>query len=388
MDQRSSLPELRPASAAAPGFAQASDRAAIRLVEPRALALDLAAMPAPGEWRDALAALVEAHRIAIAPPAPIAPRAGGLRQVARWAAGTGQAPAAPVFAPWQGCAPAALQNPLMRAALPQAQWLAGYLFDPAPARPGSSGGLDVMLASPHPAACLEDEGCHAALPRKAVLDAMIAAVRAEQRERLAIIVPARARSALAQRMLAADRALTRGEIAIEIIAMEDAIGRLVRSVDTWDAIIVLPDLRGVIAAVLAEVSGVEGPWPLLWLDADGGLARVTSEVLRDTSAPRPLDAAVLMQGLALAAQHRGLGFAGQRLANSWIRLRDSGVGTPARRSLSPYGKQLDDAAFLALACADEPGAAAGRPLPGWKALGVPEGNQRPHSPVALSLVRP
>jgi len=384
MDQRLPLPEAR--REAAPSPAMSGGRSAIRLVAERKLALDLDGADAPAEWREALDGLAASHRLAVDLAATPAPRAGGLRHMARWAAGAGQAPAAPVFAPWQGFAPACLQNPLLRAALPQAQWLAGYLFDPDVARSGVAGGsLDVMLASPHPAACLQDDACHTALPRKAVLDPMIAAVRAEQRERLAIIVPARARSAVAQRLLSADRALRQGDIAIEIIAIEEAIGRLVRCADSWDAIIVLPELRGIIAAVLAEVSGIAGPWPLLWFD--GGLARASSEVLRETASPLPLDAAVLMQGLALAARCGGHGDAAQRLAHSWTRLRDSGVATTSRRSSSPYGKQLDDAAFVMLASADQP-IRGGRPLPVWRALGLPQGNQALPSPVALSLVRP
>jgi hypothetical protein len=387
MDQRSTMPERRREavrSLPVGGMESASlpARPAMQLVGERKLALDLAAPAAPADWHEALAALAAGHRIALEPAAAAAPRAGGLRHVARWAAGVGQALAAPIFAPWQAFAPADLQNPLARAALPQAQWLASYLFDPAAPRSGASGQLDVMLASPHPAACLDDEDCHTALPRKAVLDAMIAAVRAQGRERIAIIVPARARSAMAQRLLAADRTLTRGEIALEIIAVEDAIGRLIRSAQSWDAIIVLPEWRAIIGAVLAEISGVEGPWPLLWFDR--ALVRITSELPRDTAAALPLDAAVLMQGLALAAYHGGMAFAAHRLAQSWTRLRDSGVATAARPSLSPYGKQLDDAAFIALAAAEPH--PTGRPLPGWKALGTPQGNQPAHSPVALTLV--
>jgi hypothetical protein len=392
MDQRSTMPERR--RDAAPSLPMragdsgpACARAAMQLVGERKLVLDLAAFAAPADWHDALAVLVAGHQIALE-PAVAAPRAGGLRHVARWAAGAGQAPAPapPVFAPWQAFAPADLQNPLARAALPQAQWLASYLFDPAAPRSGASGSLDVMLASPHPAACLDDEDCHTALPRKAVLDAMIAAIREQGRERIAIIVPARARSAMAQRLLGAERALTRGDIVLDIIAVEDAIGRLIRSAQSWDAIIVLPEWRAIIAAVLAEISGVEGPCPLVWHDR--AVVRITSEVSRDTAAVLPLDAATLMQGLALAAHHGGMGFAAQQLAHSWTQLRDSGVATAARRSLSPYGKQLDDAAFIALA-ASQPHR-GGRMVPGWKALDAScanaKGNQPARSPVALTLV--
>lgn len=380
MDQRSFLPERRPRTAPDAG---ATDRAgAIRLVGERKLALDLGADGAPADWSEALAGLAQSQRITLEPVQM--PRGGALRQVARWAAGAEQAPSAPLFAPWHAHAPAALQNPLARAALPQAQWQAGYLFDPVVSpRGGAPGGCDVMLASPLPAACLDDEACHIALPRKAVLETMLAAARAEGRERLAIIVPARARSMMAQRLLGTNRALTQGDIAIEIIAIEDAIARLMRSAAVWDAIIVLPELRGIIAAVLSEISGVAGPWPLLWFDA--GLVRVTAETMCDAPHVLPLDASVLMQALALAACHGGLAFAARRLAGVWAQLRDSGVETPARRSHSPYASQVDEAGFVALAVADH-ATPPRRPLPGWKALGMSEGNQPPRSPVALSLV--
>lgn len=381
MDQRSSMPERRLQTA--PSAAPMNGASAVRLVEERKLALDLGADGGPAEWAQALAALAASHRIALEPAH--LPRSSALFQVARWAAGSELSRPAPVFAPWQACAPAVLQNPLARNALPQAQWQAGYLFDPVALRSGAAASLDVMLASPLPAACLDEDACHTALPRKAVLDAMLAAVRAEQRERLAIIVPARSRSAMAQRLLGAARTLTQGEIAIEIIAIEDAIARLMRSAAAWDAIIVLPELRGIIAAVLAEISGVAGPWPLLWFE--NGLVRVTAEALRESPQVLPLDAAVLMQALALAAHHAGLSFAARRLGDSWARLRDSGVETPSRRSHSPYANQVDEAGFLALAIGDH-ALAAGRPVPDWKALGQPEGNQRLRSPVALTLVRP
>lgn len=385
MDQRSTMPEqslserrgLRPSRE---DTAAVSPRPAVRLVGQHKLALDVADHATPGDWQDALAALVDAHRIALEPVA--SPRPGGLRQVARWAAGSGQLRGAPVFAPWQAFSPASLQNPLARAGLPQAQWLASYLFDPVCLRAGAAGSLDVMVASPHPAACLDDDACHAALPRKAVLDAMIGAARSEGRERLALIVPAHARSAMAQRLLATARTLIKGDITLEIVAIEDAISRLIRSVDVWDALIVLPELRGIMAAILAEISGVDGPWPLLWFDRD--LVRVSSELPRENKSVLPLDAAVLMQALALTVRHGGMGYEARRLAESWARLRDSGVATPARRSPSPYGRIVSDQEFIALAASYDH--RAGRPVPAWKALSPFEGNQVPRSPVALTLV--
>ena len=384
MDHRSTMPDPRPATA--PGApAAVRERAAFRLVGNTALMLDHGVDGAPADWREAIATLLAGHGIASAPaPAPAALRAGGLRQAVRLVTGVGQGALAPVFAPWQGFAPAALQNPLARAALPQAQWLASWLFDPAAPRAGASGMLDIMLVSPHPSSCLEDEACHTALPRRAVLDAMIAAVRSEGREKLAIIVPARARSTMAQHVLAANRALTRGDMALEILSAEDALARLVRSPVCWDAIIVLPEWRGVVAAVLAELTGLTGALPMVWCDRAG--LRFASETLRETPAPLALDSAVLIQSLALAARQQGMGYEARRLAESWVRLRDGGAATPARASFAPYGQQLDEAAFVALASSPAPSGAAGRAVPGWKAVGSQQGNQRPRSPVALSVV--
>ena len=388
MDQRFTMPDSR--AAIAPGAPAAlRERAGFRLVGNAALMLDYGAQDAPTDWHEAIVTLLAGHGIARAPAPAGVPLAGsGLRQAMRFVTGGvtggGQGDAASVFAPWQGFAPAALQNPLARAALPQAQWLASWLFDPAAPRVGASGTLDIMLVSPHPAACLEDEACHTALPRRAVLDAMIAAVLSEGREKLAIIVPARARSAMAQQILAANRALMRGDMALEIVATEDALARLVRSPECWDAIIVLPEWRGIVAAVLAEMTGVTGPLPMMWCDRTG--VRFASETLREAPAPLALDAAVVMQSLALAARQQGMGYDARRLAESWVRLRDGGAATPARTSLAPYGQQLDEAAFIALASSPHPNRAAGRAVPGWKALDGERGNQRPRSPVALSVV--
>ena len=392
MDQRSTMPDS--CAATAPGAPAAfRERAGFRLVGNAALMLDYGAQGAPADWHEAIVTLLAGHGIAHAPAPSGVPRAGsGLRQAMRLVTsgitggvtGAGQGDAAPVFAPWQGFAPAALQNPLARAALPQAQWLASWLFDPAAPRVGASGTLDIMLVSPHPAACLEDEACHTALPRRAVLDAMIAAVRSEGREKLAMIVPAHARSAMTQQVLAANRALMRGDMALEVVATEDALARLVRSPECWDAIIVLPEWRGIVAAVLAEMTGVTAPLPMMWCDRTG--VRFASETLREAPSPLALDAAVLIQSLALAARQQGMGYEARRLAESWVRLRDGGAATPARASLAPYGQQLDEAAFIALASSPHPNRAAGRAVPGWRALDGDRGNQRPRSPVALSVV--
>jgi hypothetical protein len=154
----------------------------------------------------------------------------------------------------------------------------------------------------------------------------------------------------------------------------------------WDAIIVLPELRSLIFAMLAEATGIAGPWPMVWHRQ--GLALVCGETAGQAAANGSLDAALLVQSLALAAQAGGNGFAARRLSAGWARLRDRGLVTPSRGSPAPYVNALSDAAFLNHLCA-EPETHA-RPTTAWKATALsardadrPEG---PRSPVQLALV--
>jgi hypothetical protein len=331
------------------------------------------------EWQQAFEALTHAHKIAVHLAGQ--DRLPGLAQMRRWAGGSGVSQA-PLFAPWRCFSPVSLQTSELPPALPRAQWAASYLLDVGSDRPAASRAVDLMLMSPHPEQCVADEDCGAPLPRLGVLSAMIRAAREEGRSALAIIVPVRCRSALARRLLAADRALTQGEFKLDIVGIEDAIGRLMGGAPEWDVIIAMPELRSIVLAILAQTCGVTGPWPMLWHDR--GLRLVASEALGDAPSHLPLNATVLIQALALATRKAGLRYEAQRLYESWARLRDRGVATGSRGSVLPYVTAVSDGEFLELALA-EPGSSA-RPLPEWKALGRASGNHAMPSPVGLSLV--
>ncbi len=353
--------------------------AALRLISNRLVLAEPGPLATP-EWRGAISALAAAYEIAMAPAPP--DRASGLKQIARWATAANASGTAPVFAPWQRWSPAAFQYPRGGAALPRAQWIASYLFDCGAGRGAAARGVDTMLMSPHPDACLDEDDCNAALPRIATVNAMLEAAATERRNRVAIIVHARCRNAMARRLLAADRSLTRNGAELDILSIEDAIGRLIGAPAGWDAIIVVPELRSIVFAILAEMTGIAGPWPLVWHNRE--VRMVAGETLGASSQHSALDATLLMQGLALFAHHAGMGFAARRIYQGWARLRDNGVVTPARGSAAPYVKQVADTDFVTLACANR--IAAGRPLPEWKAISRDHGNQILRSPVSLSIV--
>jgi hypothetical protein len=358
--------------------ARSAPGATFRLVTGTLILADPIDAPPP-EWQQAFEALISSHKIALQTVAH--DRVSGLKQMTRWAGAANGTPTAPVFAPWQCWSSAALHSARHRVVSPRTTWVASYLFDTGSDRPASRRCIDIMLMSPHPDACLADEEC-GALPRMSTITAMIAAAKAEGRSHLAIIVPARCRNALALRMLAADRGFTQGEFQLEIVAIEDAIGRMIGGGPSWDAIIVLPELRSIVLAILAQTCGISGPWPLLWCDRD--LRLVSAETLTDAASRLPLDATLLIHSLALAARRAGLGYEAHRLHESWARLRDRGVVTHDRGSSSPYVTSVSDADFIELACGDQ--AVHTRPLPDWKALARSSGNHAMRSPVGLSLV--
>jgi hypothetical protein len=362
----------------AQSFDRSVPRGRLQLVSSK-LVLSAGTEAPPHEWQQAFEALTHAHKIAVHLAGH--DRRPGLAQMRRWASGSG-ASQAPLFAPWRCFSPVSLQASETLPALPRAQWAASYLFDVGSDRPAASRAVDVMLMSPHPEQCLANEDCGAALPRLSVLSAMIRAAREEGRSALAIIVPARCCSALARRLLATDRALTQGEFKLEIVGIEDAIGRLMGGAPEWDVIIAMPELRSIVLAILAQTCGVTGPWPMLLHDR--GLRLVVSEGLGDAPSHLPLDATVLIQALAIASRKAGLGYEAQCLYESWARLRDRGVVAGGRGSALPYVTAVSDGEFLELALTG-PGSSA-RPLPAWKALGRASRNHAMTSPVGLSLV--
>lgn len=355
-----------------------SRRANLSMVHSR-LTLALPQQPAPAGWREGLEQLL--GWLGIDAELVDAPPARGFKQMAGWAMPAVAGNPAPVFAPWANWSPVALQHGGLPV-LPRAQWVTSYLLDHGIGLAARQRGADCMLMSPHPSACAQDDAGSPALPRAGVMQAMIRAAKAEGRERLAIVVHAQQRGALARLLLHADRSLTRDGIAVEILAIEDALSPLMRGAASWDALIVMPDLRGIVFVMLAEMTGVRGAWPMLWHGPQ--LKLITSEWAGDGAAPADLDASVLIHALALRLRHAGNDRAAFRLHEAWSRLRDSGVTTATRGSSAPYVTELGDAAFLDRLC--QPLPATSRPLPAWRALSRDAGGGSQRETIALRIV--
>jgi len=374
MDQTSPLAGPSPqAAAAVPAPALAVVSARFRLAQPDA--------PAPAAWeaatRDLLDWLgIEAEFLPAARP----------RRLVRMAEWVAPADAAPVFAPWTGWSPAAFQHGGLPG-LPRALFAASYALDhPRGAAPGQ-GGTDMVLMSPHPAECIAEDAGGVPIPRAGVLKAMIAAARTEGRERIAIVLHARQRNAVARLLMAADRSLTREGPTLDILTIEDALPPLIDGARLWDAVIAMPDLRGTVFTLLAHASGVRGPWPMLW-HAANGVRMVTAEAPGEGWSRLALDAVLLIQALALTLGAAGARRAAARLHEGWARLRDSGITTAARGTDAPYVTLVSDTEFLALLCAGK--AASRRPQPAWRALDgancAPVGSQTPTLRVVSSNI--
>ena len=381
MDRANQIPEPASVSRQLPLAPEATvDRRGLRLVSGGLRLAEPVVAPGP-QWQEAFGDLVEWLGIAI-DPVP-APRSAAFRKMTDWARAAAGAGGAVQFMPWQVISPVALQSG-GEAHLPRADWIASYLFDhTVGAGSVRSAPLDLMLMSPHPAACVADEAGALALPRPAITEAMIRAARAEGRSRIAIIVPAALRNGFARQLLSADRALTREGLELEIIAIEQALGTLTLARPKWDALIVMPELRSIVFALLAEATGIRAAWPMLWHGARGSML-VTSEGLSEAGARLPLDAPVLIQSLAVTLHQAGMTAAGRRLHEAFVRLRDNGVVTPSRGSPAPYANTRSDTEFVSLICA---GMAIGsRPVPQWRALGESLAGGTSAEPVRLTLI--
>jgi hypothetical protein len=365
---------LRPCAVPASNTAPADTAPRLALVSAK---LVLAApVEAPrDEWTGAIERLVDAMEIDLEWTAT--DRQASLMDKARQVIGTAARPGAPVFAPWQCWSPTDFQGGIARRQMPRVQWVASYLFDSGSGRPAASASVDLALISPLPVACEAEDAGGAAMPRLGVLRAMLGAAASEGRERLAIVVPEANRNAMSALLVAA-----RPDCEVEVLAIEDAVVRIQSGAADWDAVIAMPELRGILFAMLSQSSGVSAPWPMLWHDR--GLAMVASEGLGGR-ADLPLDATLLLQALALAARHGGSGALAERLHQGWAALRDRGVVTPSRGSPAPYVNEVSEADFLDLAGSAP--SSDGRALPEWK--GVASGRtaaiRRP-GPARLALV--
>ena len=352
-----SLARTGPRDAATPGARR------LTLVSGR-LVLALPDEAVPAEWDEAITHLVdalgvEAERVVTDGPASLMDRA--------WRAmGAHANPRPPVFAPWRCVSPASFQRGPVAGLVPEFRWAASYLFDCTAGRALASHAIDLMLMSPAPDMCIEEDASVGPVPRAAVIHSMLRAAAREGRGKVSIITRETARNALAARLLGADGAVARLNLEIEILAIEEAVVRIQRGALDWDAIIAMPEARGILFAMLAEASGVAGPWPMLWYGRD--LVCVTGEGARTGSASAPLDAHLLMQSLALLARHSGCGFVAERLVETWMALRDRGVVTAARGAAAPYVNQIDDGRFIAMVTGEKP--RLRRTLPGWKGIAL------------------
>lgn len=336
-------------------------RPQLALVETR-LRLVHPAGEIPQDWRAALGDLLGWAGI----DAEIVPaeRPRGLKRLADWAVPG----AAPMFAPWLGWSSAAFQHGGL-AHLPKAQFVVSYLVDHPRAAPPGLGGLDLMLMSPHPAQCVAEEAGGVPVPRAGVLTAMIRAARAGARERLAVIVTARQRNAVATRLLAAGKGLTGAGLKLDLLTLEEALPALMGARAPWDAVIAMPDLRSTVFTLLGHGSGLRRAWPMLWYSGEGpqALRLVTSEAPGEGASHLPLDAHALIHTLVLTLQAAGAGRQAFRLHEAWAFLRDSGVTTPGHgQSGAPYASEVADSAFIAMLCRGE--AVSKRPQQKWRAL--------------------
>lgn len=362
MDQTSPISDV-PALARVPHDPATRRRPQLALVDAR-LKLVHPEEHIPEDWRSSLESLLGWLGISaeIAPAA----RAGRFRRLAGWPLpDTG---AAPLFAPWLGWSAAAFQHG-GSPRLPQALFVASYLVDhPRSAAPGQPG-VDLVLMSPHPAQCLAEEAGGVPLVRARAMTAMIRTARAQQRERLAIIVTARQRNAVATRLIAGGRGVSGDRMTIEILTIEDALPLLMRSRPQWDAIIAMPELRSTVFTLLAHTSGVCGAWPMVWHGGEGAraLRLVSSEAPGDGMSRLPLDAAALVHALTLFLHSSGAAGQAARLNQAWAMLRDSGVTTAAcGAGDAPYSKEVTDRTFVEMICAG--GMVSKRPQPDWMAL--------------------
>jgi hypothetical protein len=358
-------------------------RAPLALAAVPAARLALPAGDVPDSWQQSLEGLLNWLHINLAQaPSPAARRFSHLTE---WASAGGSVSQAAVFAPWQTSTTTSLFQPGAGGA-GQATWIASYLFDYGAARLPRRSPLDVMVMSPLPWACEEAQAGHGPLPALRLITTMIAAAKAQGRSKLAIIVDAASRNTITSQLLMAERALTREEIAITIVPVEEALRTLVRQCEAWDALIVMPQWRSVTVALLAELSGITGPWPLLWHRR--GLQRVTSEAAVPNPRATDCDAPLLVLSLVAALQEQGQGFAARKLFEAAAQLWERGVATPGRPSDAPYAHQLSDAEFLQHITLAAPAAASTRLPEQWHMLTETGNTPRPRSVPDLRLVGP
>lgn len=335
----------------------------------------------PSVWEEAIEQItrgigVEAHWVTNEAPSSLIERA-------RRAVGAGSDAKVPIFAPWHAVSPTAFQLGQACEAEAGAKWVASYLFDFGPACSAKSGSVDLALMSPCPQVCVSEDAQIGQLPRLSVLAKMMRAAASEGRTNLAVVVRESARATIAARLLGFEPSLNETSFDVEFVSIEEAVMDIQRGAFDWDAVIAMPDLRGILFAMLAEHFDVPGPWPMLWFDR--GLRYVTCESFAGASQPSHFDATVLIQALALVAKHSGHHYTAKRLYESWAAVRDNGVVTATRSSSALYVNEIDEAALISRATHDR--YSDTRPLPSWKGLACGQSSTcKAERPVHLSLV--
>ncbi|MEM6858446.1 MAG: hypothetical protein AAF559_11295 [Pseudomonadota bacterium] len=338
----------------------------------------------PRAWREAIEQLTQELEIDASWVANTSSPAT-LLQRARRAVGADSEVQAPVFAPWRVMSPTLFQSSQPREAAAGAKWVASYLFDFGPACSANDGLVDIALMSPALEVCISDDANIGALPRLSVLADMMRAAASEGRKNLAVVVREAARATLATRLLGFDMSLNALSLEVEFISIEEAVMDIQSGAFDWDAIIAMPDLRGIVFGMLAQNAGVSGPWPMLWFGQSRTLRLVTRESLTGASKFDTLDATVLSQALALTARNTGHHYAARRFYESWAAMRELGIVTTGRGSSQPYVNQIDEAAFIEQAIRAL--SSQTRPLPSWRGLACEDGEARKaERPVRLSLV--
>jgi hypothetical protein len=368
-------------SAASPHPLAAPSR--LGLVETPAVTLVTSAHPAPPLWDRPLRQLLGWLEVPIrhAPPKSTGPLSG----LVEWSKPLTGASTCPQLAIWSTTSPALLQHGGDR--MPRCDWLASYLFDYAVPRKGIKAPLDIMLMSPHPSVCDAAPAVGDGLPRPAIIKSMLTAAKAENRAKIAIVVDAAARNAMAARLLLADRALTREGVELAILSIEEAVSALTRRIDCWDAIIVMPQWRGVLFALLSEASGIAGAWPLLWYGRS--LQMITSETIQPRSQLPELDAPLLVLGLAALLQQLGLHYSAQRLHDALLDMWDRSVTTPGRPHQNPFGCRLGDADFISTMIAQTGHASSRiRNIRGWRFMPKPNTISASRPAPQLRVVNP
>ncbi len=261
--------------------------------------------------------------------------ASWLKELIPWVSSTMTAPPAPIFAPWRSWSPEALQQ-VSQLALPNASWVSTYVFGKQPKRPGSRDVIDIMLMSPLPGGCAPDH----LIPQPKVLQAMIEAARSENRRKVTIVTDAQRRNGIVMHLLFLDLADNRYTMAIDVVSIEDALSELAGDPASGDAIIVLPDLRSLVFAMLSEITGISGPWPMMWHERN--TCMISCEAIGNMGRSIPLDVSLLVQALALAAKRAGLISTAERLGGAAAALEECGGGGDSERFVGRDRVSLSD----------------------------------------------